>query len=208
MNGSSLLFFIAALVLICWIVGAKHRLIKLRQAIERHFLPLATQLHQRHQLIGALAEHASQNTALESTVIRSTQAACQQASSALEVALHSPARSAPITSLALAEQVLDAGLARLMGALQAQQNAQASAELVPLEALSSVSAKLSFTRQLFNAAVHDYNAAVQQIPTCWLCKALGFCSTSALPDMAPTLVYVQASQIHANEHGVQHAPTL
>jgi LemA protein len=161
-------------ILACWALGAYNRLVQLRQAVGTSFQAVAEQLQARHALIHQLAQAASQFT--EPHLVEATQAAAQQAGIALDWASKHPGNPATMTSLALAEQVLDASLARLVEAA-----AQSPLDHSPLQATH---AKLAFTKNLFNTSVSQYNLAVRQPPANLLCKWCGFQTAAVLPEAA------------------------
>jgi LemA protein len=184
-----------AAVLAFWAVGAYNRLMALRNTILQRFGRVDEQLKLRHALLlqhldalGALAHEVQpadtppepaellqgqirecaprtgSNAALQ--VLR---AACLQVHSASEVARIRPAVAENITSLRLAEDILRGALTR------AQSLHAGPPEPGGLIGRLSVSeTALQYARSRFNDAVHEYNHAVRQFPTCLLAGTFGF----------------------------------
>jgi LemA protein len=172
MSNSLVFFLVGFAIFTCWAVGAHNRLMQLRNAIGTQFQALDIHLKERHQIIQDLANLATTDSAAELT-----KAACQQAISALDLARRQPHTQVPITSLGLAEQVLDTSLARLLQANTNSNELQTQRDL-----LITAQAQLTFTRQLFNTAVDQYNRGVRQFPANLLCLTLGFKNTAQLPE--------------------------
>ena len=168
---SSVQFVLLALaaVLLFWAVGAHNRLMRLRNAIARHFAPLAQQLALRHatlqdqidSLAPAWPEHADTLAALK--------AASAQAQAAGAHARARPGAAGAIRSLRLAESILLDTQKRLPS------EGEGAAALAGLNGpLSTLEPALQFAQSQFNSAVMEYNLAVQQFPTSLLAGLFGF----------------------------------
>jgi LemA protein len=162
--------------LACWALGAYNRLVQLRAAVASSFEAVTEQLLARHTLIYQLAQAASH--AVEPSLVETVQAATEQAGIALELASKQPINPAAITSLALAEQVLNTSLARLAQTAPWDEPAPPAAQVQ----LQTTNTKLAFTQNLFNTAVRQYNHAVQQRPANVLCKLCSFHRAAYLPE--------------------------
>lgn len=184
-----------AAVLAFWAVGAYNRLMALRNTILQRFGHVDEQLKLRHALLlqqldalGAQAhEVQTANTSPEPAELRQGQiqecalrtsssaplqvlyAACLQVHSASEVARARPAVAENITSLRLAEDILHGALAR---AQSPHSGPPEPGDLIGR--LSVIETALQFARSRFNDAVHEYNHAVRQFPTCLLAGVFGF----------------------------------
>ena len=174
-NGTILLLIVAA-VLGFWAVGAYNRLVRLRNVIAERFGQVEAQLRQRHDGIQQVAVQATSGVEPLPPERGVLDAAGQQARSALDLARRYPGSAGPVTSLALAEQVLDDALERLLQATGRDGLDTA------LDALAATSSQLGFARQQFNASVADYNRAVRQSPTHILSRVFGFSPTAELAD--------------------------
>lgn len=155
--------------LLFWVVGAYNRLVRLRGAIVRRFVPVHEQFRLRHGLL------QQQITALETALPSATpridalRAASQQVDAACAHARQRPGAIGAITSLRLADEILAEARARLPvpsmpGLDLAELNAQ----------LTASDTTLAFARRQFNEAVTGYNAAVVQFPTVMIVGLFGF----------------------------------
>jgi LemA protein len=156
-------------VLLFWAIGAYNRLVQLRGAIVRQFVPVESQLTQRQALLmqrlDALAP-ALLNAAPRLDALR---AACQQCSAACAHARVRPGAAGAITSLRLADEILGDARARL------PVQSVAGIDLSELNAqLTAADTTLAFARRQFNAAVIEYNEAVRQFPTLLIVGLFGF----------------------------------
>jgi LemA protein len=168
-----------AAIVLCWVVGAHNRMVQLRSAMRASFAPLATHLQERQALMHRLAQAVLERCACDAAIVQTAQAASSQAAAALTLASPHPGSPGPMTTLALAEHVLDDAWARLRTQLSSPETWDNA-----LQPLATLSANLAFTRQLYNTAVTSYNQAVQQTPTWLLSWLLGFGLAQGLPDAA------------------------
>ncbi|MDP9043330.1 MAG: LemA family protein [Pseudomonadota bacterium] len=174
MTSSQIIDAVIAAVLLFWAVGAYNRLVRLRGAIVRRFVPVDEQFRLRHALLielvdtlGTLLNHAGPR-------IEALRAACLQVEAACAHARQRPGASGAITSLRLADSILAEARAKLP-----VQSAPGS-DLALLGArLQASDAMLAFARQQFDEAVSEYNRAVRQFPTLLLVGLFGF-RTAAL----------------------------
>ena len=174
MSSQQITLVALAAVLGFWAVGAYNRLMGLRNAILRGFVPVDLQLKLRHALLQrqidtltpVLADHADSLSALR--------AASTQALAAGAHARTHPGAAGAINSLRLAESILLDTRARLPPA------EHAGPELAELNTqLASLETTLQFARAGFNDAVMEYNRSVQQFPTWVLARLFGFRVASA-----------------------------
>jgi LemA protein len=154
-------------VLVFWTVGAYNRLVRLRNAIAGRFGPVDEHLQTRHRLllqqIDALAA-VLLNAAPRLDALR---AACEQADVARGHARSG--RAEAITSLRLAEDILNEARARL------PVKAAAGAEVPELQVqLAASDSTVAFARRQFNEAVLEYNQAARQMPTLLIARLFGF----------------------------------
>ncbi|HZT55643.1 MAG TPA: LemA family protein [Burkholderiaceae bacterium] len=160
---------VLAAVLLFWAVGAYNRLVRLRAAIVRQFAPVDAQFRARHALLLQLTDALAPVLTNAASRIEALRAACGQVEAACAQAKLRPGATGKITSLRLADEILAEARARLP-----VQSAPGS-ELAALNAqLQASDATLAFARRQFDAAVIDYNHAVQQFPTLLLVGLFGF----------------------------------
>ena len=166
---------VVAAALLFWVVGAYNRLVLLRGAIVRRFVPVDEQFRQRHALLLQQIEALAPVLANAAPRLDALRAACQQLEAACAHAKVRPGAIGAITSLRLADEILGETRTRLPvqgapGIDLASLNAQ----------LAASDAMLSFARRQFNDAVAAYNHAVQQFPTVLIVGLFGFRSAGAL----------------------------
>lgn len=172
MSTSAIVLLSVVAGFVFWLVGAYNRLVRLRARIVRTFVPVHTQLLQRELLlqeqITALTPLLT-NAAAAAPRLDALRAACQQGAAACAHARVRPGAAGAITSLRLAEDILSDARARLP--VQSGVGTELAALNTQLLAADST---LAFARQLFNAAVVEYNAAVAQFPTVLIVGLFGF----------------------------------
>ena len=160
---------VLAASLLFWVVGAYNRLVRLRGAIVRRFVPVDEQFRQRHALLLQQIEALAPVLANAAPRLDALRAACQQVEAACAHAKLRPGATGAITSLRLADEIIGEARARLPvqsvpGVDLARLNAQ----------LATSDATLAFARRQFNDAVASYNHAVQQFPTMLIVGLFGF----------------------------------
>jgi LemA protein len=164
---------VAALVF--WIVGAYNRLVQLRGAIVRQFVPVDEQFRARQVLLQQQLDALTPVLQNAGPRLDALRAACQQVETACAHAKVRPGAVGTVKSLRLADEILSEARARLpvqsapgvdLGALNAQ--------------LSASDVTLAFARRQFNEAVTEYNFAVRQFPTVLIVGLFGFRSSGTL----------------------------
>jgi len=156
-------------VALFWVIGAYNRLVRLRGAIVRQFVPVEAQFTQRRALLLAQLDALApvlQNAAPRLEALR---AAGQQCDAACAHARVRPGAAGAIASLRLADDILAEARARLP--VQSVPGVDLSALNAQLAAADTT---LAFARQLFNDAVTEYNDAVRQFPTVLIVGLFGF----------------------------------
>ena len=166
---------LCAAVLLFWAVGAYNRLVRLRGAIVRQFVPVEEQLRLRHGLLlewVSMLEPALTNAGPRLDALR---AACQQVATTCARAKLHPGSTGAIGNLRLADAILGEARARL------PVPSAPGSELAELYAqLQACDVALSFARRQFNDAVDRYSHAVAQFPTLLLTGLFGFRSAAPL----------------------------
>lgn len=166
---------VLAAVLLFWIVGAYNRLVRLRGAIVRRFVPVDAQFHARHALLLQLLDALAPVLTHAAPRIEALRAACLQVEAACAHAKLRPGATGAVTSLRLADEILAEARARLP-----VQSAPGS-ELAGLNSqLQASDATLAFARRQFADAVLEYNRAVKQFPTLLLVGLFGFRAAATL----------------------------
>jgi LemA protein len=166
---------IVAAGLLFWIVGAYNRLVQLRGAIVRQFVPVDEQFRARQALLLQQIDALAPVLLNAGPRLDALRAACQQVETACAHAKVRPGAVGTITSLRLADDILSEARARLP-----VQNV-AGADLSGLNAqISATDVTLGFARRQFNEAVTAYNFAVTQFPTVLIVGLFGFRSSGTL----------------------------
>ena len=169
MTSPEIVLSVVGAALLFWIVGAYNRLMRLRGAIVRQFVPVELQLKQRDKLL--MQQLDALASVLPSAVPRldALRAACRQCHAASSHARVRPGAAGAIASLRLAEEIVGEARARL------PVQAVAGIDLTDLNAqLNATDTTLAFARRQFNDAVTEYNDAVRQFPTALIVGMFGF----------------------------------
>ena len=175
MSTTQIVGLVAAAALLFWAVGAYNRLVRLRAAIVRQFVPVDEQFRQRHALLQQLLDALTPALQDAAPRVDALRAACQQVEAACAHAKLRPGSIGAVTSLRLADDILAEARARLpvQGA--------PGLDLTELNVqLGASDATLAFARRQFDAAVSEYNQAVKQFPTVLLVGLFGFRSAGTL----------------------------
>lgn len=169
-------------LLLCWVVGAYNRLVRLRAAALASFCALDAQWsHQLDLIEDSFRAQAAANTAdLAATANAQLQAkvqgAASQFSSALVYARAQPLNQAAIGALEAARGILNM--------VWLQQVAPAGLAREPADFLKAhwerVSLQTQQAREAFNLAVAQYNSAISQYPACLVAWAVNFQPARAL----------------------------
>jgi len=181
MSSSQIGLCVVAAVLLFWLVGAYNRLVRLRNALSNAFAQIDVQLKRRYDLIPNLVDVARRYLEHERGTLEAVTAARNQAKAAADRARPRPGAPNELASLALAEQVLASAMGRLMGLVENYPELKADVTLRELaEELTSTENKVTFSRQLFNDAVLEFNDAALQFPTSIIAALFGFREASML----------------------------
>jgi len=161
--------------LLFWVVGAYNRLVRLRGAIVRRFVPVDEQFKLRHALLQQQIDALAPALPSAAPRIDTLRAASQQVDAACAHARQRPGAAGAISSLRMADEILADARARLPvqsmpGLDLAELNAQ----------LTASDTTLAFARRQFNEAVASYNHAVAQFPTVMIVGLFGFRSAGTL----------------------------
>lgn len=169
MSTAQIIVWVVAAALLFWSVGAYNRLVRLRGAIVRRFVPVDEQFRQRQALLQQQIDTLAPELPHAGERIAALQAACRQAEAASAHARARPGSLQAITSLRLADEIVADARARL------PVQSVPGLDLAPLNAqLGAADATLAFARRQFNDAVTEYNLALRQFPTLLLVSLFGF----------------------------------
>jgi len=178
MKGSTIALWASGAVLVAWGVGGYNRLVRLRNEIGRQFALVEAQLRARDALLRAWLQVLRPSFGEAAQVLAAVdgiEGACTQLQAACDAARTHPSAARPMTSLRLADETLAQARARLEAELVAAAPSQGEKAVpLPPEEIAAIEATLAFTRGQFNAAIDDYNRAVDQFPTWLLALAFRF----------------------------------
>ncbi|RYX88680.1 MAG: LemA family protein [Comamonadaceae bacterium] len=181
MSLSTIIWIVVLALLVFWAVGAYNRLVRLKNVIANAFGQIDVQLKRRYDLIPNLVEAARKYLQHERDTLEAVTAARNQARAASDAVRSRPSNAAAVTTLAVAEQVLDGSLGRLFALTEAYPELKADQTVRELgEELTSTENKVGFARQAYNDAVLDYNNAQGQFPAVLIARLFGFASAAML----------------------------
>ena len=175
LSTAQIIFWAVVAALLFWIVGAYNRLVRLRGAIVRQFVPVEEQFKVRQALLQKQLDALTPVLHNGGPRLDALRAACQQVETACAHARVRPGAVGTITSLRLADDILREARARL------PVQSAPGVDLASLNAqLGASDVTLAFARRQFNQAVSEYNFAVKQFPTVLIVGLFGFRSSGKL----------------------------
>lgn len=161
---STLLILGAALLLLILIIAAYNHLVTLRNAADAVFATIDAQLLQRCDLIPNLVGAAKAYMTHESETLTQLSALRSKA-----LAARTPQEKVA------ANNRLGTALRGFMVNVEAYPALRASENMMHLQrSLNECEAQIAAARRAYNAAVTDYNNAIQCFPMCLLAAPLGF----------------------------------
>ncbi len=175
---------LVVVLLMFWAVGARNRLVSMRNDISRCFTLVQAQIQQRHQLLAQWTDSLRVALGEAAPELASVQAACQQVQVACEHLQLKPAGAQPATSLRMAEETLAAARQRvpvpaaLAGPQEMLMNEPPGLALS--DSLAAADNTLAFARHQFNNATQAYNDALMQFPTWVIAGLFGFRAAGTL----------------------------
>ncbi len=169
MDNFSFLPWLIGAVLMFWSVGAYNRLVRLRNAILRRFVPVDQHLESRSSLLGQQIDAWVQRDGAPRRDLDTLQAARAQADAARLAAKRQPGAADAIRSLRVALQILAQSRERAAAGTSAD-----AADPRLLQELTACDHALHYAQGQFNDAVREYNRALTQFPAAWLGALFGF----------------------------------
>lgn len=181
MNLWALLGWLLLALLFFWGVGAYNRLMKLRNAIGAAYVQLDQTLSARAAHCRVLLTLLRPRLANEHATFDALESAQAEAQTAAQAVRARPHAGEPVAALAVAAALHSAALTRLISLVEHHGELNGHAEIGGLvDELKLTGRQFAFARQLFNNAVEQYNAALQQMPTRLLISLYGFAPARAL----------------------------
>lgn len=187
--------FLVLLLIGFWVVGARNRLMRLRQDVASALPPLALQLRKRHVLARHWSQSLHERGAAEATLapcIEAVLLAESEASGALNAVQARPIGTPEqMRRLAAAEESLATALLALTERVQAppaEVAALPESTLPPGDELrlrlEQLHPPLDYARQAYNAAVQTHNAALRVFPTTLVASTLRLQPAVLLPRLS------------------------
>jgi LemA protein len=162
--GSTLIIIIVAVVILAVVVGIYNGLIGSRNRADQAFASVDVMLKKRYDLIPNLVASVEKYMVHERELLSEL------------TELRARAASGDLTQAqrAEAERQLDAGLGRLMVSVESYPDLKANQNFLQLQgSLNEVEEQISAARRAYNAAVTDYNNAIQMLPGSLLAGPMG-----------------------------------
>ena len=174
MSSAQIVSWAIAAVVVFWAVGAYNRLVSLRNAISRAFVPVDAQIRERHRLLEQWVD-ALRPALQDAKVLDGVIAASGQLQAACDVVRGRPSAARPMASLRLAQETLAEARERVKAELPPRPEQLARLGVAELaEELSSADTTLGFARRQFNESTQHYNEALDQFPTWLIAGLFGF----------------------------------
>jgi LemA protein len=181
MEISTIIFWLAVIGGIAYVVSVYNRLVSLKNRFENAFSQIEVQLKRRYDLIPNLVETAKGYLKHEKETLESVIEARNAAANGLSAAARHPGDADAIRNLQGAETTLSSAMGRLNVVMEAYPDLKASENMAQLsEELKSTENKVAFARQAFNDAVTEYNTYKQSFPPVFFAGFFGHATDASL----------------------------
>ncbi len=193
MDTSSILFWVAVVGAIFYIVSIYNQLVTLKNRYQNAFSQIEVQLKRRYDLIPNLVETAKGYMKHERETMEAVINARNQAMAGLKNAAADPSSAAAMQELAGGEGALQGALSKFSVVMEAYPELKANENMLQLtEELTSTENRVAFSRQSFNDAVTAYNTYRQTFPPVYFAKKFGHPSDASLLEFEDS-VQIQAA---------------
>lgn len=177
---SSWVMTLIAAALMFWAVGARNRLVRMRNEITNCFGVVQAQLKQRQSLLSQWIDSLQPVLGETAPELASVQAASHQVQVASEHLHARPIAAQPAASFRMAEETLAAARSRLLVVLPTWAADAPLPQHIPTESLAAADSTLAFARHEFNRATQGYNDALLEFPTWVIAGLFGFRAAGTL----------------------------
>ena len=168
-------------ILVFWGIGAYHRLMRLRAAIVKAFAQIEHHHQARVELCDRLVQRVRPALPDEPATFDALATARDDVQDAMQAARGKPYAGGPVAQLAVVSAVQGSALTRLLSLIDHHAELRYDNEVQGLlEELKLVERQRSFSRQVFNQAVAEYNTAQAQFPTRILAGLYGVAEARSL----------------------------
>ena len=192
MDISTIVFWLAILALIIYIIGIYNRLVTLKNRFKNAFAQIEVQLKRRYDLIPNLVETAKGYMSHERETLEAVIEARNSAAAVLKGMADGNIGGGNMAKLAGAEQALQGALGKLNVTLEAYPDLKASENMQQLsEEITTTENRISFARQGYNDAVMAFNTYRQSFPPVFFAAKFGH------PEDAELLEFDDTVQIQA-----------
>jgi LemA protein len=189
MDFSTIVFWLALLGLVFYVISIYNKLVALKNRHLNAFAQIEVQLKRRYDLIPNLVETAKAYMAHERETLDAVVTARNDAAAALKALTEG---GADLSQLAGAENTLRGALGKLNVTMEAYPELKASENMQQLsEELTTTENRIAFSRQGYNDAVMTYNSYRQSFPPVFFAARFGH------PTDAELLEFEDSAEIQA-----------
>ena len=184
---STIIFWLALLGLVIYVISIYNTLVTLKNRYLNAFSQIEVQLKRRYDLIPNLVETAKAYMAHERETLEAVTTARNDAAAALKAMDNGNVGGAEIAKLASAENALQGALGKLNVTMEAYPDLKASENMQQLaEELTSTENRVAFARQGYNDAVMGYNSYRQSFPPVFFAARFGHPADASLLEFEDT----------------------
>jgi len=181
MDISTIVFWLAILGLVIYIVNIYNSLVTLKNRYLNSFSQIEVQLKRRYDLIPNLVETAKAYMTHERETLDAVTTARNDAAAILKAMGDGNVGGAEMAKLATAENSLQGALGKLNVTMEAYPDLKANENMMQLsEELTTTENRVAFARQGFNDAVMGYNTYRQSFPPVFFAAKFGHASDASL----------------------------
>jgi len=192
MDISTIVFWLAVLALVIYVINIYNTLVTLKNRYLNAFSQIEVQLKRRYDLIPNLVETAKGYMSHERETLEAVTNARNDAAAILKAMGDGNVGGGEMAKLASAENTLRGALGKLNVTMEAYPDLKASENMQQLsEELTTTENRIAFARQGFNDAVMGFNTYRQSFPPVFFAARFGH------PEDAQLLEFDDSAEIQA-----------